>query len=128
MERNLPDEISNLSKTVELLVDVIGKVANSQQALSLYDSMEKDMVPDDFASLKTDVAVLVSKVDQWMTTTAEHRQQQGKKIDFIYEKVTNLPCSERKSWYVAMGNQMKVMWGFLGAIILAVIVEWIRNH
>ena len=72
--------------------------------------------------VKTEVAVLTSIVKIWIDGTEEYRKRQVEKLDRIFNKLELLPCKDRS------GNttQIKILWGFVSAIILAIVVEWIK--
>lgn len=71
--------------------------------------------------IKVAMATMAAKVEGWMETTTEYRQNLCEKLKDVTEKLNGLPCGERKGWYVSMGKQISFMWAVL-AIVLAAIV------
>jgi hypothetical protein len=66
----------------------------------------------------------------FMAETVVYRKEQKErmdrlsvKIDKVFDKLDLLPCKERSY----MPTQINAIWGFIGAIIIAIIVQWIRK-
>ena len=49
-------------------------------------------------------------------------------VNNVNERITKLPCAERAGIYRSFTNQIKVMWGFIVAIVLLIAGEWIRKR
>ena len=115
-----------------------------------WDGIERRRGMD--SELKTELAVFVSKVSEWMSSTKDYREQLCKKIDRIdiqlsnhiteitaafvsldkttnsmistvNEKILKLPCEARKSWLW----QIKILWAFVVAMILGIFYDWVRK-
>ena len=72
-----------------------------------------------------DIAVLQERVDNWMKTTMDYREQLCEKIDRIdkkmngiFERLGQLPCERRAGWYDSLAGQVRVLWIFITAIIM----------
>jgi len=108
---SLKVEINTLKAAVDKLYDT-------------HDDLKKivDDLNGKLEGVKTEVAVLTSIVKIWIDGTEEYRKRQVEKFDRIFNKLELLPCKERS------GNttQIKILWGFVSAIILAIVVEWIK--
>ncbi len=74
------------------------------------------------------LAVLEERVKNWMETTTEYRKTLCSKIDIITEKLSELPCKERKSWYQNMDRQVKFMWGAFAITVLVLVFDIIKYH
>ncbi len=45
----------------------------------------------------------------------------------INERLATLPCKERAGFYRSFTNQIKVLWGFVVAIVLLIVGEWVKK-
>ena len=70
------------------------------------------------------IAVLETEVRNWMETTKDYRKSLCEKIDELKNEVktvmirlSELPCSERKSWYKSMEVRVGLTWG-------AILLTW----
>jgi hypothetical protein len=75
-----------------------------------------------------DIAVLQERVDNWMKTTEGYREQLCEKIDRIdkkmnniFDKLSQLPCDKRIGWYESIAGQVRVLWIFITAIIMVIV-------
>ena len=84
-------------------------------------------VNKELQELRISVVSHQSKVDEWMTTTTEYRKTLCEKIDKINDVLIKLPCKERSGWYSSINRQIKFLWGITGAVIIAIIAEWING-
>jgi len=80
------------------------------------------------------IKVLEERVNLWMESTTEYRKSLCAKLDVVIEKINilnaridKLPCDARKPAWESLSNQVKAIWGFLGAICLAIIIEWVKG-
>ena len=75
-----------------------------------------------------EIAVLQERVDNWMKTTHDYREQLCEKIDridkkmnSIFERLGQLPCDKRIAWYESIAGQVRVLWIFITAIIMVIV-------
>ena len=90
--------------------------------------LESKKFCDEHYVMENRMEVFIAKVSEWMLSTTEYRKSLCTKIDTINDKISELPCKERKGFYTSVSNQMRIMWGFISAIVLAVIVEWVKTR
>jgi hypothetical protein len=81
---------------------------------------------DEHLAMMSRMDTFIAKVGEWMNSTTEYRKTLCQKVDIIKDNMALLPCKERKSWYGAMDKQVRILWGFVGAIVLAIVYEWIK--
>ena len=84
-------------------------------------------VNKELAELKNDFVALKTEVTGWMSTTTEYRKNLCAKVDIITERVSQLPCKERRTIYDSVKKQMAFLWCVTGAIVLAIIAEWVKK-
>lgn len=95
--------------------------------MSNWDGIERRKTMDsEIQDLKIEVATLSERVKNWMVTTDEHRKNQRETNNIIINKLQDLPCKEGWALKKSQGFQIKLLWGFVTAIILAIISEWVR--
>lgn len=84
-------------------------------------------VTEQLEEVRTKLAVLTEKVEQWMDTTNSYRKALCDKLDVVNEKLNDLPCKERRVLSNNIEMQIKALWGFVVMIITAIVYEWIRK-
>lgn len=67
------------------------------------------------------IEVLEERVTNWMESTTEYRKELCRKIDNILQRLSDLPCKERKAWYESMEKQVTYMWIVITVIILPIV-------
>lgn len=85
-------------------------------------------VNHEIEDMKTRMAVLTERVEGWMSTTTDYRKALCTKVDSIIDKVSALPCKERKAFYDNASIQLKLLWSILVLMLGAIIVEWLKIH
>ena len=73
--------------------------------------------------IKVEMARVATLVEERNFTAISWRDQVCKKFDKIFDWLEKLPCKERKS----LSIQVKALWGFIGAIVIAVVVDYIKR-
>lgn len=73
------------------------------------------------------IDVLEQKVEDWMANTNEYRKSLCAKLDSITEKVSALPCKERKVFYESISVQARFMWGAVSAIVMALVYLGLKS-
>lgn len=92
-----------------------------------WDGIERRKTMDsEIQDLKIEVATLSERVSNWMDTTTEYRRSTCEKLSLIQDKVSNLPCREGMAMKKNLGFQIKLLWGFVTAILLAIVAEYIK--
>ena len=99
--------------------------------------------------LKTELAVFVTKVSEWMETTKSYREQLCEKIDKIDTQLSNhitevtdkistlnldintklnlLPCRERVVWYQSIEKRIKWLWIMLAGLFGGVLLDYFKK-
>jgi len=127
---NLCKELGHLSETIKALVTITGKMSQSILALNIYSEMETDVDKEDkevVSNLKTDLAVFISKVNEWMSSTTEYRKSLCDKVDAINNNIAHLPCAERKQFYANMTTQLRTIWGIIVLMLGVIVAEFFRK-
>ena len=94
---------------------------------------------EDINTLKTEIAVLAEKVNQWMDSTTGYRKTLCEKIEKIdnqlsthvtttIEKLNVLPCRERQAWYLSLSKQVRWLWALVSGAILLIVGDWVRKR
>lgn len=81
---------------------------------------------DDFNDLKTQLAVFTATVTAWMASTTDYRMQQKERMDLLDKDVKE--ALNHIESYKGLSTQVKVIWGFMATIILAIVIEWVRKY
>ena len=83
---------------------------------------------DPLEEIRTRLAVLTEKVENWMKTTNDYRKSLCDKLDSMTIKLNDLPCKERRIMYQSVGLQIKMLWGFITLIVTAIVVDWVKGR
>ena len=68
--------------------------------------------------LQIELASFTATVKAWMETTQAYRLSLCDKINTIQDKLSELPCRERRGWYQGMNKQVTFMWAVLAIFIV----------
>ena len=71
----------------------------------------------------TDFRVFMAETVIYRKDQSSRMDRMVAKIDKIFDRLENLPCKER-AWIPV---NIYALWGFIGAIILAVVNTWIKH-
>ena len=96
------------------------------------------------------IKVLEERVNLWMESTTEYRKSLCAKLDIVLhelqdlkeakmmaiikeisgirETIAKLPCDARRPMWDSLNKQVTAIWGFIGAIIVAITVKWIYKQ
>ena len=89
-----------------------------------YDS-GKD-VREEIKRMEIEFAKFTAMVNEWMSSTTEYRKNLCFKIDELVKRFNDLPCRERKNVYIELQKQLSMIWVFLSAIVVVIVVEFIK--
>jgi hypothetical protein len=94
-----------------------------------YDGPERRKnMDEDLVTIREHLAGLSAKVEEWMRGADDYREKLCSKINDISNKIYDLPCKERKSWYDGMGRQVGFMWVVLGLLLTSVLANMWLGH
>jgi len=74
-----------------------------------------------------EVRVIKQRFEDFMGHTNEYRKHLCDKVDKITDKLANLPCGERKGFYVSVSNQLRAIWGIIVIGIAAIVGAYFRK-
>lgn len=120
MGENMGEDTKN---DIELLRvrEKVHELTNKINTIQCRTEMLEDSMKD-IHDTRAKFEILETKVTSWMETTTEYRKSLCQKLDIITDRVSNLPCSERRG----LGTQVKVIWGLIVGVIILIISDWIR--
>jgi len=88
-------------------------------------------VVKELQDLKLQVGQFISRVDEWIAHTKHdtemYRTRINQKMDKMIDKLSSLPCNERKSFYTNTNRQLKFMWGILAFLLYFIIEAYFKN-
>jgi hypothetical protein len=70
-----------------------------------------------------DFRVFMAETVVYRKEQKERMDRMSVKVDRIFDKLDELPCRER----AYLSDQVRAIWVFIGAIVLAVIGAWIKK-
>lgn len=80
------------------------------------------------------IKVLEERVNMWMESTTEYRKALCSKLDVVLEKINllntridKLPCDSRKPMWTWVERNVYALWGVIGFVSLAIIVNYFRR-
>jgi hypothetical protein len=121
------EEIERAKIEAEMIREMIEKFSKSLDGVKInIAKLESKKFCDEHLAMMSRMDTFIAKVGEWMNSTTEYRKTLCQKVDIIKDNMALLPCKERKSWYGAMDKQVRILWGFVGAIVLAIVYEWIK--
>ena len=81
---------------------------------------------DAIESIRTDIAKVVTQVEERNNSALQWRSDVCKKFDKVFTWLEQLPCKERAGLYESVKNVLICVWGAIGIVftILAVHIGW----
>lgn len=81
------------------------------------------------------IKVLEERLSFFMENTTEYRKALCAKLDVVLKEIADiredlarLPCDARKPAWENVTAQIRAIWIFISAIVLAIITDWVKGR
>jgi cyclopropane fatty-acyl-phospholipid synthase-like methyltransferase len=94
------------------------------------------MTPEDFrrvddarmSIVEERLSNVIENQKKYETEARDWRERFCSKLDKMMEKMDNRPCIRHDALLSNVKAQLGWMWAVTGAVILAIIAEWVQGH
>lgn len=84
-------------------------------------------VNKELQDLKVKIAVLENSLTEHKTQITEKIETAVTELKCVSEKLSALPCKERIAILDSIKAQVRFQWAITGAVVLAIISEWVKK-
>jgi hypothetical protein len=80
----------------------------------------------EYSKQDVDFRVFMAETAVYQTEQAKRMDKISENVDVILDKISVLPCRERSGLYKNIDAQLRTLWAFVSAIVIAVIINFFK--
>lgn len=80
------------------------------------------------AVFDSEIKHIIENQRRYEEEARDWRDRFCKKLDVIMERMDNRPCVRHDALLSSVKSQLGWMWAVTGAVVVAIITEWVQGH